>query len=227
MSSTSKAKIAAYRDIALRRYQHEVLATVSSQRRVLLSGGLAGFSVFVAPLALHAIAVLLAILLASVIAVINYFAYLPELARAVPVLDAGDFRSVFAPLIAEAPLLVYTVASGMALAVFRRWQNHRRALTESIHTPRPQLPILALCSVLSLGGILYFGLFRSVYPEPLAWRVIATVVPLMTLAVAWFVLVVWQYAYRNWLDLLASPDDRRTTADVVQREELRWRAEVS
>ena len=226
MSSMSKAKIAAYRALALRRYQHEVLATVTSQRRVLLCGGLAGLSVFVAPLVLHALAIVLALLLTSVGAIINYFTYLPELTEAVPALDAGNFRSVFAPIFTEAPLLIYAVASGMALSLFRRWQNRRRAVTKSVHTPRPQLPLFSLCYVLTLGGLLYFGLFRSVYPEPVALRVIVTVVPLMTLAVAWFVLVTWQYAYRNWLDLLASPTDRRKAADVVAREDLRWRAEA-
>ena len=226
MSSMSKAKIAAYRTLALRRYRHEVLATVTGQRRVLLCGGLAGLSVFIAPLVLHALAIILALILTSVGNIINYFTYLPALTDAVPALDAGNFRSVFAPIVTEAPLVVYATAAGMALALFRRWHNRRRAVTKSVHTPRPQLPLFSLCYVLTLGGLLYFGLFRSVYPEPVAWRVIVTVVPLMTLAMAWFVLVTWQYAYRNWLDLLAAPQDRRKTADVVAREEGRWRAEA-
>ena len=219
----SREKLAANRGRALSHYQRDVLATITSRRRVVLCGGLAGFSVFLAPLVLHAVAIILALLLARTVAIANYFSYRPELYNAAPILETSNLRSVFSPIFTESPLMIYAIASGMILGLFHRWKNRRAGIIESIYRPRPQLPLFSLVYVFTLGGLLYFGFFRSVYPEPLGWQLIATVVPLMALAMAWFVAVVWQYSYRNWLDLLATTSERGTAAAAAGRENELWR----
>jgi hypothetical protein len=180
----------------------ELLVAAGRERTVLISGLLAGMCVFFAPLVVLALGLMA-----------GYLAYVASDGQT-NVLGVGrefvaaDFRSVFAPAIHEAPLLVSAGLIGAMLAQFRRWLARRADPAFLAAGIRPFFPefafLYALLVALTVGlaathgGWLQLERLMGAAPVYLLFMGCAT----------WLAHAVWNYSFRNLIDLLATAKDR-------------------
>jgi hypothetical protein len=190
-----------------------VLVAVTSPRTALVAGFLAGGCVFLAPLVVLAAGLLMA-----------YAAYVAgdatgrafSLGRAI---DASDFRAVFAPAVNEAPALALCGAGGAALALLRRWLTRHTDAQRLASGGRSLIPeLVAIYVAILLGGVAYLA-SRGASQQVQRFTGAVPVSLLLVLFAAWVAHTVWQYCFRNLVELLAS-DDERQAARALQRRTL-------
>ena len=192
----------------------DLVVAAGRERMVLISGVLAGICVFFAPLLVLALGLL--------------GAYLANLISdgAIPVFDlarplaAEDFRAVFAPAINEAPLLVTAAILGGVMAQFRRWHSRRADPAFLAAGIRPFFPEFSLLYVLLVG--LTLGMAATHGGSAQLQRLVGAApvyLPFM-LCGAWLTHSVWNYCFRNIVDLLASPEDRDAATTLRGRARL-------
>ena len=180
----------------------DLVVVAGRERMVLVSGALAGVCVFFAPIVVLALG-LLGAYLANVISdgAIPIF----DLARP---LSAADFRAVFAPAVNEAPLLVTAGILGGVMAQFRRWHSRRADPAFLAAGIRPFFPEFSLLYVMLV--CLTLGMAATHGGSAQVQRLVGAApvyLPFM-LCGAWLTHSVWNYCFRNIVDLLASAEDR-------------------
>ena len=192
-------------------YQADLLTATARERTILSSGFLAGLCVFFAPLAILACG-LLATYVFSLVQEGNN----PVVGADRP-LSQADFRSVFAPAVNEAPLLLSAGLLGVFLAQFRRWIYRRTDGANLAFGRRPFFPEFAftygLLVCLTLGVAATHGGWTQV--ERLLRGAPAFL--LLMLCATWMVLAVWSYCFRNIIDLFASGSERDAAAALSGR----------
>ncbi|HET7769003.1 MAG TPA: hypothetical protein VFN74_09515 [Chloroflexota bacterium] len=196
---------------AVRAPSLDLVTATARERTILISGIAAGVCVFFAPLLILGLG-----LLAAYLAYFISDGQVPLFALARP-LSQEDFRSVFAPAVNEAPLLVSTALLGGVMALVRRRLAKRSdpgLLSAGIRPFFPELlTVYAMLVVLSVGMAATHGgapqLQRLIYAAPVY-------LPFL-LCAAWLALSVWSYCFRSVLDLLASDADRTAATELRAR----------
>jgi len=188
----------------------DLLVAAGKLRTILASGFLAGLCVFFAPLLILALG-----LLAAYLSYVVGDGTTPTFGMGRP-LNASDFRSVFAPAVNSPGVLAAAGLFGSALAAFRR-TTLRRADPSALSGSRPFFPefgfsYLLLCVLLVALAYIDGGWVRL-------HRVIvaAPVFLVFLLCATMLAHAVWQYAFRNWLELLAGEAERDAAAALRAR----------
>ena len=189
----------------------DLVVAAGRERTILISGVVAGACVFFTPLLVLGVG-----LLGAYLAYVISDGQVPIFALARP-LTQEDFRSVFAPAVNEAPLLVSTALLGGVMAQVRRRLAKRSdpgLLAAGIRPFFPELlAVYLMLIVLSVGMAATHGgvpqLQRLVSAAPVY-------LPFL-LCGAWLALSVWSYCFRSVLDLLASDSDRSAATELRAR----------
>ncbi|MBI3970268.1 MAG: hypothetical protein HY332_03165 [Chloroflexi bacterium] len=184
----------------------DLLVAAGRERTVLASGFLAGIGVFLAPLVFLALGLLAAYL--GYITSDNTSA-LSALRRP---LEASNFRSVFAPVVNEAPLLVCAGLLGAALAQFRRWLARRSDPALLAAGVRPFFPEFTLLYLMLVALAVGLAAVHGGWPQLHRLVTAGPVFLLFMVCTTWLAHTVWQYCFRNILDLLASAGERDAAA---------------
>jgi hypothetical protein len=184
----------------------DLLVAAAKLRTVLVSGFLAGICVFFAPLVVLALG-----LLAAYLHYVASDASSPMFGLEHPP-EAADFRAVFAPAINSPALLVIAGVFGSLLAAFRRLLARRADPALLAAGIRPFFPEFAasylLLTLYTLGLAFAAGGWWQVHRLATA----APVFLLFLVCATWLVHAVWQYGFRNAIELLASPPERDAAA---------------
>jgi len=199
----------------------DLLVAAGRLRTVLVGGFLAGVCVFFAPLAVLALGLLAAYL--------NYVASdasgpLFGLERPP---DAADFRAVFAPAVHAPAALAAAGVAGSVLAAVRRHLARRVDPALLAAGMRPFFPEFAVTYILLFGYVLGLAFTAGGW-----WQVhrLASEAPaflLLLLCAAWLAHAVWQYCFRNVVELMASAPERDAAAALgAQRRRLRQARET-
>ena len=181
---------------------------------MLASGVLAGICVFFAPLVVLALG-----LLAAYLASVASDGHAPVFGLGRP-LEAADFRSVFAPAINEAPLLVSAGLVGGMLAQFRRWLARRTDPSLLVAGIRPIFPEFALLYTLLVGLALGVAATHGGWPHVTRLLGAAPIFLLFMLIATWLAHAIWHYSFCNIIDLLARDRDRDAASALRGR--ARW-----
>ena len=189
----------------------DLVVAAGRERTILLSGVVAGACVFFTPLLVLALG-----LLAAYLAYVVSDGQIPVFALARP-LTQDDFRSVFAPAVNEAPLLISAALLGGVMAQVRRRLARRSdpgLLAAGIRPFFPELiAVYCMLVVLSVGMAATHGgvpqLQRLLNAAPVY-------LPFM-LCGAWLTHSVWSWSFRSVLDLLASDSDRTAATELRAR----------
>lgn len=192
-------------------YQADLLTATARERTLLSSGFLAGLCVFFAPLVILACGLLTTYVFSLVQEGNN-----PLMGADQPLTQA-DFRSVFAPAVNEAPLLLSAGLLGVLLAQFRRWIYRRTDGANLVFGRRPFFPEFAVTYGLLVGLALGVAATHGgwVQVERLARGAPAFL--LLMLCATWMVLAVWSYCFRNIIELFASGPERDAAAALSGR----------
>jgi hypothetical protein len=180
----------------------DLLVAAGRERTILASGFLAGTCVFFAPLVILALG-----LLAAYLAYVASDGHSTLLGLGRP-LTSDDFRSVFAPAVNEAPLLVSAGLAGMFLSQLRRWLARRADPAFLVAGRRPFFPEFCLLYVLLVGLTLAFTSLNGGVPQLNRLLGAAHIYLLFMLCATWLAHAVWQYCFQNIVDLLASQQER-------------------
>ncbi len=180
----------------------DLLVAAGRLRTVLVSGFLAGVCVFFAPLVMLAIG-----LLAAYLTYVANDGTSSVLGLARP-LTSEDFRSVFAPVVNEAPLLAISGTVGLTLALLRRTLARRADPAFLAAAIRPFFP--EFCALYAMLVAITFSLSatRSGWPQVERLMGAAPIYLLFMLCATWLAHAVWHYAFHNLVDLLATERDR-------------------
>jgi hypothetical protein len=192
----------------------DLIVAAGRERTILISGVVAGACVFFAPLLILGMG-----LLAAYLTYVISDGHIPVFDLARP-LTQDDFRSVFAPAVNEAPLLVSAALLGGVMALVRRRLAKRSdpgLLAAGIRPFFPELlTIYVMLIVVSVGTAATHGglpqLERMIAAAPVY-------LPFL-LCAAWLALSVWSYCFRSVLDLLASQSDRTAATELRARARL-------
>lgn len=189
----------------------DLLVAAGRERTVLISGLLAGICVFFAPLVVLAVGLMAAYLAhvasdgqATVLGVDRQFV-------------AADFRGVFAPAIREAPLLVSAGLIGAMLAQFRRWLARRADPAFLAAGIRPFFPEFAFLYVSLVALTLGLTVTRGDWLHLERLLGAAPVYLLFMGCATWLAHAVWNYSFRNVIDLLATGKDRDAALELRGR----------
>jgi hypothetical protein len=194
----------------------DLLVAASRERTAILSGFLAGVCVFFVPMAVLAVGLLAA-----------YVAYfLSDGSPSAPAFGAGraieaqDFRAVFRPAITDTPLMVCAGLMGGMLAQFRRWLALRAEPAALAIGRRPFLPEFISLYVTLVAATLVLAAVRGGWPQ--VHRIVdaAPIFLLFMVCAAWLAHAIWQYCFRNILDLLASRQEHEAATELRVRARL-------
>ena len=196
----------------------DLLVAAGKLRTVLISGFVAGMCVFVAPLVVLALGLLAAYL--------NYVA--SDASSPLFGIDrppeAAQFRAVFAPVVNAPAAVTAAGVCGALLAAVRRRLARRADPALLAAGIRPFFPEFAASYVLLfmfLVGLAFAtGGGRQVHRLAGA----APVFLLFVLCATWLAHGVWQYCFRNVIELLASAPERDAAAALRARRPPRWHA---
>lgn len=194
----------------------DLLLAAGRERTALLSGFLAGLCVFFAPMAVLAVGLLAAYL---VYVASDGSAAAPVFGSGRPI-EAEDFRAVFRPAVSEAPLLLCAGAIGALLAQFRRWLTMRTEPAALAAGIRPFLPEFAFLYATLVVATLALAQVRGGWPQLHRLVAAAPVYLLFMVCATWLAHAVWQYCFRNLMDLFSSSDERAAAAALRQRARL-------
>ena len=189
----------------------DLVVAAGRERIILISGIVAGACVFFTPLLVLGLG-----LLAAYLAYVISDGQIPIFALARP-LTQEDFRSVFAPAVNEAPLLLSAALLGGVMAQVRRRLAKRSDPGLLAAGIRPFFPeLLAVYVMLVLISI---GMAATHGGVPQLQRLLsaASVYLPFLLCGAWLALAVWSYCFRSVLDLLASESDRSAATELRAR----------
>lgn len=189
----------------------DLVVAAGRERTILVSGAVAGACVFFTPLFILALG-----LLAAYLAYVVSDGQIPIFALARP-LTQEDFRSVFAPAINEAPLLVSATLLGGVMALVRRRLARRSDPGLLAAGIRPFFPELMAIYVMLV--VLTVGMAATHGGAPQLQRLFnaAPVFLPFMLCGAWLTHSVWSYCFRSVLDLLASDADRTAATELRAR----------
>lgn len=189
----------------------DLLVVVGRERTVLLSGFLAGVCVFFAPMLVLGVG-----LVAAYLAYVVSDGTSPAFGMGRP-LTSADFRAVFAPAVNEVPLLSTLGLTGAALAQFRRWLMQRADKAMLLSGVRPFFPEFAFLYLSLVVLTPASVLMRGGWPQAQRLLDAAPVFLLFMLCATWLFHAVWQYSFRNVIDLLASAAERTAASDLRRR----------
>ena len=186
-----------------------LLVAASRLRTVLISGFAAGVCVFFAPMLVLAVG-----LLAAYLSDLASDGHTPVFGLSRP-LEASDFRAVFAPVVNAPILLVGAGGCGAGLAALRRALARRADPAMLAAGIRPFFPEFAASYVLLtlylLAAAASTGSLRQVH----RLAGVTPMVLLFLLCATWLAHAVWQYCFRNVLDLLATTGERSAAGRLL------------
>ena len=184
----------------------DLLVSAAKLRTVLVSGFLAGICVFFAPLVVLALG-----LLAAYLHYVASDASSPMFGLERPP-EAGDFRAVFAPAIHSPALLLAAGACGSVLAAFRRALARRADPAFLAAGAQPFFPEFAASYLLLALYVLGLAFAGGGWPQVHRLATAAPVFLLFLICATWLVHAIWQYCFRNVINLLASAAEREAAA---------------
>jgi hypothetical protein len=136
--------------------------------------------------------------------------------------QAADFRAVFAPVVNAPIMLIAAGISGGVLGTVRRLLARRADPAFLAAGIRPFFPEFAACYVLLIVLLLGLAVASGGWLQLHRLVGAAPVVLLFLVCATWLAHAVWQYCFRNVIELLASASERDAAAALrAQRPALR------